>query len=79
MLTTHGRYEFSPIDERPDYSWPDGKRLTVYIALNVEQFGWDKSVESAIAPSGMHNKQSVFAWRDYGNRYAKRLDLVYLW
>ncbi len=79
MLTTHGRYEFSPIDERPDYSWPDGKRLAVYIALNVEQFGWDKSVESAIAPSGMHNKQSVFAWRDYGNRYAKRLDLVYLW
>ena len=68
MLTTHGRYEFSPIDERPDYSWPDGKRLAVYIALNVEQFAWDKSVESAIAPSGMHNKQSVFAWRDYGNR-----------
>ena len=68
MLSTHGRYDFSPIDQRPDYAWPGGKRLAVYLALNVEQFGWDKSVESAIAPAGMHNKQSVFSWRDYGNR-----------
>ncbi|MDP6691252.1 MAG: polysaccharide deacetylase family protein [Alphaproteobacteria bacterium] len=68
MLSHHGRYEFSPISQRPDYSWPEGKRLAVYIALNVEQFAWDKSVESAIAPSGMHNKQSVYSWRDYGNR-----------
>ena len=68
MLSTHGRYEFSPISQRPDYSWPEGKRLAVYVALNVEQFAWDESIESAIAPSGMHNKQSVYAWRDYGNR-----------
>ncbi len=68
MLSHHGRYEFSPISQRPDYSWPEGRRLAVYIALNVEQFAWDKSVESAIAPSGMHNKQSVYSWRDYGNR-----------
>ena len=68
MLTTHGRYDFSAISQRPDYSWPEGKRLAVYIALNVEQFAWDKSVPSAIAPGGMHNEQSVFAWRDYGNR-----------
>ncbi len=68
MLSHHGRYDFFPIDQRPDYSWPEGKRLAVYIALNVEQFAWDKSVESAIAPSGMNNKQSVYSWRDYGNR-----------
>ncbi len=68
MLSHHGRYDFSPISQRPNYSWPDGKRLAVYIALNVEQFAWDKSIESAIAPSGMHNKQSVYSWRDYGNR-----------
>ena len=68
MLSHHGCYEFSPISQRPDYSWPEGRRLAVYIALNVEQFAWDKSVESAIAPSGMHNKQSVYSWRDYGNR-----------
>ena len=27
MLPRHGRYDFSPINERPDFSWPDGKRL----------------------------------------------------
>ncbi len=68
MLSTHGRYDYSPISQRPDYSWPEGKRLAVYVALNVEQFAWDESIESAIAPSGMHNKQSVYSWRDYGNR-----------
>ena len=68
MLSTHGRYNYSPISERPDYSWPEGKRLAVYVALNVENFAWNESIESAIAPSGMHNKQSVYSWRDYGNR-----------
>jgi len=36
MLRNHGRYDYSNITERPDYSWPDGKRLAVYVAFNVE-------------------------------------------
>ena len=31
-LREHGRYGYSPIVERPDYDWPEGKRLAVYIA-----------------------------------------------
>ena len=38
MLHTHGRYAYSNITERPDYSWPGGKRLAVYVAVNIEQF-----------------------------------------
>ena len=38
MLHTHGRYDYSNITERPDYSWPGGKRLAVYVAVNIEQF-----------------------------------------
>jgi hypothetical protein len=30
MLRTHSRYTYSNIIKRPDYSWPDGKRLAVY-------------------------------------------------
>ena len=26
MLPSHGRYDYSNITRRPDYSWPDGKR-----------------------------------------------------
>ena len=44
MLSTHGRYNYSPISERPDYSWPEGKRLAVYVALNVENFAWNESI-----------------------------------
>lgn len=68
MLPTHGRYEFSPIVHRPDYDWPDGKRLAVYIALNVEQFAFGRGKGAAIAPTDQNAGQSTFAWRDYGNR-----------
>ena len=38
MLQTHDRYSYSNITRRPDYAWPGGKRLAVYVALNIEQF-----------------------------------------
>ena len=28
------------IVDRPDYSWPDGKRLAVYLGLNIEHFAF---------------------------------------
>ena len=47
MLPKHGRYDYSPISERPDYSWPDGKRLAFSVVTNIEVYayrkgtGWD--------------------------------------
>ncbi len=38
ILKTHGRYRYSPITDRPHYEWPGGKRLAVYVAINVEHF-----------------------------------------
>src|SRR2546427_173782 len=49
MLPTHGRYEYSNITTRPDYSWPGGKRLAVYLALNIEAFGFGVGKGAAIA------------------------------
>ena len=34
-LPTHGRYEYSNITKRPDYTWPNGARLAVYVAVNI--------------------------------------------
>ena len=68
MLPTHGRYDFSAITQRPVYNWPTGKRLAVYVALNIEHFAWGEGKGSAIAPAGQHAPQSVYSWRDYGNR-----------
>ena len=40
QLPAHKRYAYSPIVKRPDYEWPDGKRLAFYIALNIEHFAF---------------------------------------
>jgi allantoinase len=33
MLRKHERYQYSPIAARPDWNWPDGKRLAFYCAI----------------------------------------------
>jgi hypothetical protein len=50
MLPGHGRYEYSSIAKRPDYTWPGGKRLAVYVALNIEAFGYGVGKGAGIAP-----------------------------
>ena len=68
MLPTHGRYAYSNITKRPDYSWPGGKRLAVYVAVNIEAFSFGMGKGAAIAPPDQANTPSVYSWRDYGNR-----------
>ncbi len=68
MLKTHHRYDYSPITQRPDYSWPQGKRLAVHFSLNVEHFAFGEGMGNDYAnPAPQPNTRS-FAWRDYGNR-----------
>lgn len=68
MLPTHGRYRYSAITRRPDYDWPDGKRLAVYVAVNIEAFSFGLGKGAAIAPPDQANSHSIWSWRDYGNR-----------
>jgi peptidoglycan/xylan/chitin deacetylase (PgdA/CDA1 family) len=68
MLRTHGRYDYSNITKRPDYSWPGSKRLAVYVAVNIEQFSYNEGKGAGIAPPEQSNTHSIFSWRDYGNR-----------
>jgi peptidoglycan/xylan/chitin deacetylase (PgdA/CDA1 family) len=70
MLPHHDRYDYSPIVARPDYSWPGGKRLAVYIALNIEHFAYAKGlghipVATRIDPAPDNRS---YAWREYGMR-----------
>src|ERR1043166_9114708 len=69
MIPTHRRYEYSVIKERPDYTWPEGKRLAFYAVTNIEFFAFgagDVALDAAVidAPPTQRN----YAWRDYGNR-----------
>jgi peptidoglycan/xylan/chitin deacetylase (PgdA/CDA1 family) len=68
QLKKHNRYDYLPLPERPDFSWPEGKRLAVCINNNIEVFsflaGLGSDSASVTAPQTTRN----YAWRDYGNR-----------
>jgi allantoinase len=68
MLKTHGRYDYSPINRRPDYSWPGGARLAVHLALNVEHFAFGEGMGNDYAAPHPHPNTRSYGWRDYGNR-----------
>jgi allantoinase len=65
---THGRYPYSSIAERRPYDWPHGKRLAVYIGLNLEWFAFGQGLGAELAPGGPPPDVLNYAWRDYGNR-----------
>ena len=67
-LRHHDRYDYVPLDERPNYSWPGGKRLAVYFALNLEHFSFGEGLGAELAPGGPQPDVLNYAWRDYGNR-----------
>lgn len=67
-LTTHDRYGYSSIRDRADYSWPDGRRLAVYLGMNLEVFSFGDGLGAELAPGGPQPDVLNYAWRDYGNR-----------
>lgn len=77
MMQDHDRFDYVPITKRADYSWPKGKRLAVYIGLNLEHFAFGEGLGAELAPGGPHPDVLNHAWRDYGNRVGawRMLDL----
>jgi len=67
-LRTHDRYDYVPLRGRADYSWPAGRRLAVYFALNLEHFSYGEGLGAELAPGGPQPDILNYAWRDYGNR-----------
>ena len=67
-LPTHNRYDYSSIEKRPDFNWPDGKRLAFYVALNVECFAFLAGRGADPTQRGGPQTQRNYAWRDYGLR-----------
>lgn len=69
MLRSHGRFEYSPITARPDFSWPEGRRLAVYIAVCMEHFSYGEAgLGLSYSPGIPHPNTYNWAWREYGNR-----------
>lgn len=67
-ITHHGRYDYSPIVDRPAFAWPGDKRLAFYVALNVEHFSFDGTIGHTPTTLSPPPDPRNFAWRDYGLR-----------
>ena len=68
MLRQHDRYAWSPIVQRPVYQWPGGRRLAVYIAVNVEAFPFGEGLAPDLNPRQPEPDIVNYGWRDWGNR-----------
>lgn len=67
-LPHHGRYDYLPIIGRPDYSWPEDRRLAIYLGVNHEVFAFGDGMGATLAPAQTKPDVMNFTWRDYGNR-----------
>jgi len=63
-----GRFGYSAITQRPDFVWPGGKRLAVYIGFNLEHFAFGEGLGAGIGPASPQPDVLNYSWREYGNR-----------
>jgi len=68
LLPQHSRYDYVPLPERKDYSWPGGKRLAFCITTNIEWYAFGAGLGHDPAKVGEPQTQRNYSWRDYGNR-----------
>jgi allantoinase len=67
-LRSHGRYAYSAITERADFSWPGGRRLAFYVALNLEHYAFGEGMTEQLVPGSPEPDVANWSWREYGNR-----------
>jgi peptidoglycan/xylan/chitin deacetylase (PgdA/CDA1 family) len=68
MLKEPDRFGYSALSRRPDFTWPGGKRLALYVALNVEHFPWGRNSGPDLDRPTLPWGQRSWLWREYGNR-----------
>ncbi len=67
-LPGHGRFDYVPITRGGDFTWPGGRRLAVYLGVNLEHFAFGDGLGAELAPGGPQPDVLNYAWREYGNR-----------
>lgn len=68
MLPSHGRFDYHPWTARCRESWPSGRKLAVYLGVNLEHFAFGEGLGAELAPGGPQPDVLNHAWREYGNR-----------
>ncbi|MCI3206512.1 MULTISPECIES: polysaccharide deacetylase family protein [Pandoraea] len=68
MLPSHDRFRYSGIVSRPDFNWPQSRRLAVHLCLNLEHFSYNTGLGISYSPGLPHPNTYNWGWREYGNR-----------
>jgi peptidoglycan/xylan/chitin deacetylase (PgdA/CDA1 family) len=62
-------YDYQAIVDRPPLAWPDGKKVAVFVGLNIEHYAFgERSVGMLEAVASRDPDPINFGWRDYGAR-----------
>jgi peptidoglycan/xylan/chitin deacetylase (PgdA/CDA1 family) len=64
----HGRYDYSPIIDRPVLRWPNGARVAVWVIPNIEHFLFNLPSTSLASIGPLNPDIRNYSWRDYGVR-----------
>lgn len=67
----HDRYDWSMLSQRKSVSWPEGKKLALWVNVCVQFFPLDQKGKPYKVPGGMtmpYPDLRHFSLRDYGNR-----------
>jgi peptidoglycan/xylan/chitin deacetylase (PgdA/CDA1 family) len=65
----HGRFDYSPIIDRPKLAWPNGARVAVWVIPNIEHFHFNRPSTSMSREGAPLNPDiRNYSWRDYGVR-----------
>lgn len=68
LLPSHQRFDYQPITRRPNYRWPGGAGLAVYLGFNIEHFAFGEGMGAGIGPASPQPDVLNYSWREYGNR-----------
>lgn len=63
-----GRFDDTPIIHRTKGAWPGGRKLAVYVALNLESYAFGEGLSEDIVPGSGQPDVLNWSWREYGNR-----------
>jgi hypothetical protein len=64
QLPSHGRCGHSAIVNRPDYSWPEGKRLAIYVAAALEHFAFGRGIGHPEGTAALSKHKDLVAVAD---------------
>ncbi|RUS67481.1 Peptidoglycan deacetylase [Saezia sanguinis] len=69
MTTELGLYDYFPYEGRPKITWPNGARIAVWVAPNIEFYEFNPPPNPVRSPWARPNPDVLaYSHRDYGNR-----------